>query len=82
MDEVKDNIKVLVIDTSVTEKSWRWYRSEKSSGNIWIRGIPRREEKSNQEYNLKTPWDKIKGNKICVIGVPEEGEQEVEYTFE
>lgn len=45
MDEVKDNIKVLVIDTSVTEKSWRWYRSEKSSGNIWIRGIPRREER-------------------------------------
>nr|KAF6465881.1 hypothetical protein HJG63_011265 [Rousettus aegyptiacus] len=41
-------------------------------------------EKSHQEYNnnLRNLWDKIKGNNTRVIGVPKEGEQEVEYIFE
>nr|KAF6447568.1 hypothetical protein HJG63_011995 [Rousettus aegyptiacus] len=42
------------------------------------------QEKSNQEYNnnLRSLWDKIKGNNIRLTEVPEEEEQEVEYRFE
>ena len=42
------------------------------------------QEKRSQNYNnnLRSLWDEITCKNICVIGIPEEGEQETEYIFE
>ena len=37
---------------------------------------------NGKKNNLRNLWDTIKCKNICVIGVHEEGEQEVEYIFE